>query len=840
MIKNTILVLSIIISVIIASTQAFAANPSLTGPLSVVEDINLTPDDSLPQLTSNKLNLTWDKGGADNDSVSLFRIYIGTRVGFGDIYPAAAALDSGDITAVAGNNSYSKTFTVPTDGSTIWVRLHWLDTSGTSILQWRDYAYRTTDQHFVTSPTPNSTIATETLNDCLQVKDLTITWDVTSSLDAPTQWWVWAGTTPFTGSGVTHRNIVNSGSLTPETRSYTIAANKLPVDNGPVYFTLWYDTKSDSDDQSDWKFVSEDASTVPYTAIYLTPGFPSIKAGGSSETLPGTSGTLELFPNGENVKFYWLYGGTNDNPLLYHSAGNVVADTSTSVATVQEFQNFPSNGEDILMTIYWRNEGEGPDKWKCRKQAFKASSGPFITSPSTDAVLPTDYSDILNSETITFDPNGTNATSWQVIVNTSGDENDTTTAIFNETVAAGDINTPINVSLPVSSIKPNGAPLTVIVRYSIPGGVGENGYDGFSKKTYATKTIPHLVAPSSLDTNFTSSLANEATFTWVDGGLEDVLGYWVYVGTTQGSSDYFNSGAGKGSSYLSQELVNKLPTDGSDVWVRLFYQIETTVSSNSSDPDNDNSNTTNVWKKNDFKFTLPNSPEITDPSYGDTIAGTQKSLTLDTRDVDVSGTWITVSSIAPSGGVITNPNPSVNAASIIDNSGLLPAPATGTSTVNYTIRNLPVDGSKVYVTFWYLKAAAQPSESGRWSHRTFEYTSSNDNPTPTLTAPSTTGDNAFEVGSDFVFEWDQNATVVYGWWIYISDELAGGYDVYNSGFLQTNTNSVNVTNIPTGDIFLRIWYLDQFTDWKFVDYQLNQPDESDSETNSPDEPIGSS
>ena len=139
-----------------------------------------------------------------------------------------------------------------------------------------------------------------------------------------------------------------------------------------------------------------------------------------------------------------------------------------------------------------------------------------------------------------------------------------------------------------------------------------------------------------------------------------------------------------------------------------------------------------------------------------------------------------------------------------------------------------------------MKAAAQPSESGRWSHRTFEYTSSNDNPTPTLTAPSTTGDNAFEVGSDFVFEWDQNATVVYGWWIYISDELAGGYDVYNSGFLQTNTNSVNVTNIPTGNIFLRIWYLDQFTDWKFVDYQLNQPDESDSETNSPDEPIGSS
>ena len=838
-------------------TSALAADPNLTGPTTVVEDVAFDGGATPTRLVTNQLNLAWDKGGSNN--IVQFRIFVGTKKGFGDIFPGAAAVETADINAVADENSYSQSYTVPTDGNDIWVRLHWLDASGAGSLEWRDYVYSAANQHYLTGPAANSTVPTATADGCLVVQDLTFTWEVASSLGEPNKWWVWAGTSPYTGAGSAHRNITNSGALSADSRSHTIAASNIPSDGGPIYVTLWYDTQADGDStaQSDWEFVSADTAAIPYTIIYTSPSFPSLKVGGSSDTFPGTQGTFELSPNGQNVEFFWLYGGTNADPLLYHSAGSVIPGGSTATLTSQGFQNFPSNGEDILMTIYWRNAGEGPDKWKCRRQSFKASSGPIITAPAADSegvlpVLPSNHDDISNSETLTFDPNGTNATSYQVIVNTSGDENDTTTAILNETVDAASgytmDGTPISVSLPISSIKPNGTPLTVIVRYNVPGGVGEGGYDGFTKLTYNTKQIPHLVAPTSLGSNFASSLANEATFTWVDGGAT-VLGYWLYVGKTQGSNDYYNSGAGKGLTYTSQELVNKLPTDGSDVWVRLYYQVETTTSSNNADPDNDNSSSTNVWKKCDFKFTLPSSPEITDPGYGGTISGTQASLTMDTRGVGVTGTWITVSSEAPSGGSAENPNPSVDANNIIDNSGLLPAPAAGTTTVNYTVRNLPVDGSKVYATFWYLESSSQPSEAGRWSHRTFAYTSSNDNPTPTLTAPPiSAAENATnEVAEDFTFTWSKGSTVVYGWWIYLSGTdgdgagSAGGSNIYNSGFLQPGTSSVSVTGIPTGDNYLRIWYLDEFTDWKFVDYTVNRPAGSGGGgSGTPDEPVGSS
>ena len=71
-----------------------------------------------------------------------------------------------------------------------------LDTNGNGLLQWRDYVYLAANQHFIVGPAPGSTIPTETADGCLQLKDLTITWDVSANLGVPNQWWVWAGTSP--------------------------------------------------------------------------------------------------------------------------------------------------------------------------------------------------------------------------------------------------------------------------------------------------------------------------------------------------------------------------------------------------------------------------------------------------------------------------------------------------------------------------------------------------------------------------------------------------------------------------------------------------------------------
>ena len=112
-------------------TSALAADPNLTGPTTVVEDVAFDGGATPTRLVTNQLNLAWDKGGSNN--IVQFRIFVGTKKGFGDIFPGAA-VETADINAVADENSYSQSYTVPTDGNDLWVRLHWLDSSGAGSL----------------------------------------------------------------------------------------------------------------------------------------------------------------------------------------------------------------------------------------------------------------------------------------------------------------------------------------------------------------------------------------------------------------------------------------------------------------------------------------------------------------------------------------------------------------------------------------------------------------------------------------------------------------------------------------------------------------------------------
>ncbi|MEA2093340.1 MAG: hypothetical protein U9P11_02105, partial [Pseudomonadota bacterium] len=62
------------------------------------------------------------------------------------------------------------------------------------------------------------------------------------------------------------------------------------------------------------------------------------------------------------------------------------------------------------------------------------------------------------------------------------------------------------------------------------------------------------------------------TFQWDENGMTDgtnVIEWWLYVGTSPGGNDLYDSGS-LGSNILSA-TVSSLPTDGSTVWVRLWY-----------------------------------------------------------------------------------------------------------------------------------------------------------------------------------------------------------------------------------------------------------------------------
>ena len=57
-------------------------------------------------------------------------------------------------------------------------------------------------------------------------------------------------------------------------------------------------------------------------------------------------------------------------------------------------------------------------------------------------------------------------------------------------------------------------------------------------------------------------------FSWIDNGAP-VVEWWLYVGTTEGGRQLHNSGS-LGSNL--ETTVNRLPIDGSEVFVRLWYR----------------------------------------------------------------------------------------------------------------------------------------------------------------------------------------------------------------------------------------------------------------------------
>jgi len=70
-----------------------------------------------------------------------------------------------------------------------------------------------------------------------------------------------------------------------------------------------------------------------------------------------------------------------------------------------------------------------------------------------------------------------------------------------------------------------------------------------------------------------------ATFQWQDNGTT-VTRYWLYIGKTRGGRDYLSRSMNSATSHT----INNLPTDGSGVWVRLWYY-------------------TNAWRYNDHYYT---------------------------------------------------------------------------------------------------------------------------------------------------------------------------------------------------------------------------------------------
>ncbi len=244
--------------------------------------------------------------------------------------------------------------------------------------------------------------------------------------------------------------------------------------------------------------------------------------------------------------------------------------------------------------------------------------------------------------------------------------------------------------------------------------------------------------------NSTTLTGSSATFRWFPvAGAQ----YWLDIGPTQGSNNYYQSG-NLGTVLL--KAVSGLPTDGSQVWARLWYLVNGT------------------WQFADNTYTAynPNSTKgvITSPTPGSTLSGTSVTFTW-SAGAGATGYWIDAGS-TPGGNQYFQ---SGNIGNVLTK----------------TVTNLPSDGSTVYVTLYTLVG-------GNWLNNQYTYIAYNVSGSQGVITTPTPGSTF--TGSTETFNWTAGAGSS-AYWLDIGS-APGGNQYYQSGNLG-NVLTVTVNGLPT-------------------------------------------
>lgn len=249
-------------------------------------------------------------------------------------------------------------------------------------------------------------------------------------------------------------------------------------------------------------------------------------------------------------------------------------------------------------------------------------------------------------------------------------------------------------------------------------------------------------------------------FTWVDNGTA-VAEYWLYAGSTVKGNQFYNSG---NIGTQKGKTITGLPTDGSTVYVTLWYRISggTWLTLNRTMTAKDNGG--------------GSKPSFTSPGAGGTLSGSSHRAQWSNNGSSIAEYWVYAGSSV--GG------------SQYANSGSL-----GQST-SWTINGLPTNGSTVHLTLWYRTSAG-----GTWLKVNSTATASNRSPYFISPAAGSTLS-----GASHSARWSANGLSVNEWWVYAGSS-AGDYDYYNSGSLGGQTIS-RITNLPTNGstVHLTLWY----------------------------------
>lgn len=175
-----------------------------------------------------------------------------------------------------------------------------------------------------------------------------------------------------------------------------------------------------------------------------------------------------------------------------------------------------------------------------------AGTGPAVSTPTPGSTLSG------ASETFTWSANGANVNRYWLYVGTTG--------AGSYDILNADQGTATSAT--ITGLPTDGS--TVYFRFWFR--ISGSGWD-YEDYTYTTSSCgtTGIISPTP---GSTLSAASE-TFSWCDGGAP-VSKYWLYVGSSTGAKDIYDSGD---LSTATSTNVSGLPTDGSILYVRFWFYI---------------------------------------------------------------------------------------------------------------------------------------------------------------------------------------------------------------------------------------------------------------------------
>ena len=258
--------------------------------------------------------------------------------------------------------------------------------------------------------------------------------------------------------------------------------------------------------------------------------------------------------------------------------------------------------------------------------------------------------------------------------------------------------------------------------------------------------------------NGSTLTSTSQTFTWLNTGASS---YGLDIGTTVGGTNIRSANTGTATTLT----VTNLPTNATTVYVRLWSKIGT------------------VWSYNDYTYTASGvaPATMTSPATPFTFPGASYTFS-----------W-------------TNPGAAAYGLDIGTTVGAKNITSVNTGTAStYTVTNLPINGSTVYVRLWSKIGAT-------WYFNDYTYTASG-NPPAVMTSPAATPFTF--TGPSYTFNWTNTGAASYGLDV---GTTVGGTNIRSAN--TANATTLTVVNLPVNgsNVYVRLWSKIGAT-WYFNDY----------------------